>query len=234
MIGTALSLLLLAGCPDPAPLPDEPLVRPPRSGRHGYKDVRPTTAVEAAGPALVKFKRSIDETDYAAMGFHSLAEVKDASLGDSLRKHVVASAALEAYEPEDDPCGIVEDSQVVDFLIMVRGDVRALMSLARQGSKWQGMAFGAPVSAKAVWTALEEAIHPKVRHDGAPPADPAHYFHLTLWGVNRTFLGYVDKGVFMLIPIQGGDGLDAGTPVRASHVFTVLGRISRGERGDHG
>ena len=246
MIGPTMHLvfLLASGCPAPLPSPEAPSVMLPHAQNRGTRDApakrdAPTkgdaharSAAAAAGPALAKFLGTIDEADYEAMGFHSLAEVKDAVLGLSLRKHAVPSAALKAYDPDDDPCAIVQDTDVVDYLVMVKEDVRSLMSLARRGEQWRGVSFGSPISAKAVWTALDAVVHPKVRSEGAtpaPPTDPAQYFHLTIWGVNRTFLGYVDKGVFMLIPIQGGDGLDAGTPVAASRAFAVLGHVSSGK-----
>jgi hypothetical protein len=233
MSATALVLLLLAGgCPDPLPPVDAPAwpVHAPAAAD------RAKSAPSAAGPALRKFLEAVDDSNYEAMGFHSMAEVDKAVLGNFLRKHAVSRADLQAYQPGTDACAIIEDLESVDFLVLVGDEVRSLMSLARRGQSWRGVSFGAPVSAQAVGKALGAVLSSRERaQDGAPlpPSDPGQYFHLTLWGVNRTFLAYSQPGGLMLIPIQDGNGFVAGVPVPASRVFGALGPVAGGGDGDH-
>lgn len=136
-----LALILaaaVAACASPSPsgpAGGEPQPEPALQGK---------TADEAAARSLEAYRKLVTADDFAALGFESLDEVKEAQLGRSYPVSLVPLDLLQKYDRGTNPADILADAGRVIYEVRVGDAVRSSLEVGPIGDAWQGQSFGSP------------------------------------------------------------------------------------------
>jgi len=150
----------------------------------------------------------------ARMGFAAPGDAERSELAAPLSDFIVGLDDLQSWQPSTDPMGLLRPTGLVVYPVTTGGTVRSSVTLKKQDSAWQAVAFGAPAQSQAVAGArasvADKAKVPETRT-----------FQVRIPAFNLVFVGYVDGGRLMLTPVVDTQryGLSAGVAVAADQVF---------------
>lgn len=153
----------------------------------------------------------------ARMGFAAPGDAEKSELAAPLSDFIVGLDDLRSWQPGTDPMSLLRPTGLVVYPVTTGGAVRSSVTLKKQDSAWQAVAFGAPAQSQAVAGARASVA------DKAKVAENKT-FQVRIPAYNLVFVGYVDNGRLMLTPVVDTQryGLSAGVAVAADQVFARI------------
>lgn len=153
----------------------------------------------------------------ARMGFAAPGDAEKSELAAPLSDFIVGLDDLRSWQPATDPMSLLRPTGLVVYPVTTGGAVRSSVTLKKQDSAWQAVAFGAPAQSQAVAGARASVA------DKAKVAENKT-FQVRIPAYNLVFVGYVDNGRLMLTPVVDTQryGLSAGVAVAADQVFARI------------
>jgi hypothetical protein len=153
----------------------------------------------------------------ARMGFAAPGDAEKSELAAPLSDFIVGLDDLSSWQSGTDPMSLLRPTGLVVYPVTTGGAVRSSVTLKKQDSAWQAVAFGAPAQSQAVAGARTSVA------DKAKVAENKT-FQVRIPAYNLVFVGYVDNGRLMLTPIIDTQryGLSAGVAVAADQVFARI------------
>jgi hypothetical protein len=147
-VAGALSIILLVmlaqGCGNREAQPTTTRNDNQQGGQTTHADAK-----SAADRGLTTLAKLVNEQNYRAMGFESVAEVSTAALGEPIRVMMVKLDALRAYQPGSDPNQLLSDVPQAIYPVMVRDQVRSAITVSQvDAGRWTAVGFGNPHLAK--------------------------------------------------------------------------------------
>jgi hypothetical protein len=173
----------------------------------------------AASDAIGVLRQLVTEQNYAAMGFGSLAEVKEAQVGAPLAVSNVGLEALRGYATGSDPATLLTPSAETVYPVTVGGTVKSSITLVKSERGYAASSFGNAGIAQAI---------ARVRGEAGPDAFIVRVPALQVW-----FIGRRGERGLMLTPIAADPRLqvESGRPVPADAVFAQLVPLARAYNG---
>jgi hypothetical protein len=172
---------------------------------------------QVASEALVTFSELVNEQNFEAMGFESVAELHDASLGEPLQTYMVRLDKLQEYQPQDDPNAMLDTVYQVIYPVMVEEKVRSSIAVGKLNEEWQATSFGGPNKIKML---------ADVRKDNSDSTglSISSYFIVQVPSLNLYFIGYQANGQLMLTPILDdlSFGFIKGVTMTADKAFAKI------------
>lgn len=153
----------------------------------------------------------------ARMGFAAPGDAEKSELAAPLSDFIVGLDDLRSWQPGTDPMSLLRPTGLVVYPVTTGGAVRSSVTLKKQDSAWQAVAFGAPAQSQAVAGARASVA------DKAKVAENKT-FQVRIPAYNLVFVGYVDSGRLMLTPVVDTQryGLSAGVAIAADQVFARI------------
>lgn len=169
-----------------------------------------TDAQSAANQSLATFRKLVNAQNFRELGFESMDEVANASLGQPMRASMVKLDQLKAYKAGDDPNRLLSDLNQVYYPVTVQNNVRSAISVEQSEGKWRVTGFGPSNLAKQIARARGTAGAEQILVHVAP--------------FNLYFAGQRSEGRLMLTPVAdySSFNLKAGAPLPAEEVFATL------------
>ncbi|HEY2512283.1 MAG TPA: hypothetical protein VGI39_15555 [Polyangiaceae bacterium] len=171
-----------------------------------------------ASDALDTLASLVAQGNPESRGFHSVAEVRTATLSTALPMYRVGLEPLRAYHAGADTRALLEDEGAVMYPVAVSGDVRsAIVVKKRPSGDWEASSFGHAKLAQKAHAGRKGVAAAR----GVAEADVALVEVPTL---SASFLSHEEAGRTMLTPLHdvAGTDLKAGATVAASEVFAKL------------
>jgi hypothetical protein len=199
-LAIALALLLAAG---PA-LAQEPV---------------PEEALSAAKSGLEVFRRLLNEKNSGELGFASTAQVKEARVGVPFREHLVRLDELAAWKADGDAARLLRGGDEYLFPVLVGGEVRSSISVARVETTWKPVSFGSPGRTRTVSEVRAASARDGKTSDFSLVVVPALYVQ---------FLGRLEGGRLWLTPLRDDQSLEfkKGAELPAELVFGKLAPLA--------
>ncbi|HEX8473128.1 MAG TPA: hypothetical protein VF666_03790 [Pyrinomonadaceae bacterium] len=143
-VAGAMSIILLVmlaqGCTNKEAQPTTNRNDNQQGGQTTHADAK-----SAADRGLATLAKLVNEQNYRAMGFESVAEVSTAALGEPIRVLMVKLDALRAYQPGSDPNLLLSDVPQSVYPVMVRDQVRSTITVSQvDAGRWTAVSFGNP------------------------------------------------------------------------------------------
>ena len=183
---------------------------------HSQPRPRPSQAT-AAQDGLATLKRVVNAGNYASLGFTSLDEVRQATLGEPLQVYQVRLDALRAFTRETDPETLLVD--IRRNLYPVRVGERVATSIFVMGTHdgWRTSELGNAAVAQLV---------SRYRHGRSD-------FVVHVPALKSYFVADRVEGSLVLTPVMDDPrtGLQAGETLPARDVFVRLQRAAEGYNG---
>lgn len=153
----------------------------------------------------------------ARMGFAAPGDAEKSELAAPLSDFIVGLDDLRSWQPGTDPMSLLRPTGLVVYPVTTGGAVRSSVTLKKQDSAWQAVAFGAPAQSQAVAGARASVA------DKAKVAENKT-FQVRIPAYNLVFVGYVDNGRLMLTPVVDTQryGLSTGVAVAADQLFARI------------
>jgi hypothetical protein len=153
----------------------------------------------------------------ARMGFAAPGDAEKSELAAPLSDFIVGLDDLRSWQSGTDPMSLLRPTGLVVYPVTTGGAVRSSVTLKKQDSAWQAVAFGAPAQSQAVAGARASVA------DKAKVAENKT-FQVRIPAYNLVFVGYVDGGRLMLTPVVDTQryGLSAGVAIAADQVFARI------------
>jgi hypothetical protein len=153
----------------------------------------------------------------ARMGFAAPGDAEQSELAAPLSDFIIGLDDLQSWQPGTDPMGLLRPTGLVVYPVKTAGSVRSSVTLKKQDSTWQPVAFGAPAQSQAVAGARAAVT-------GKANVAEARTFQVRIPAFNLVFVGYADGGRLMLTPVVDTQryGLSAGVAVAADQVLARL------------
>jgi hypothetical protein len=151
------------------------------------------------------------------LGFTAPGDAERSELAAPLSDFIVGLDDLRSWQPSTDPMGLLRPTGLVVYPVKTSGAVRSSVTLKKQDSAWQAVAFGAPAQSQAV-AGARASVTDKAK------VPEAQTFQVRIPAFNLVFVGYVDSGRLMLTPVVDTQryGLSAGVAVAADQVFARI------------
>jgi hypothetical protein len=208
----ALALLGMAGCAasQPAPPPTPPA----------------TSSQEAATRGLATLRALARQGQFAALGFTSAEEADAATLGAPLHVFMVRLDQLKQYQPGADAASLLTDIGQDFYPVLVGGQTRSSITVSSAEGHFAAVRFGGAALARSLAQRQQEMMSAPVPRKSGPPQN-FEVVHVA--ALNLYFLGFQQRGQFMVIPTADSEqlGLRAGVPQPANAVFARLAGQAR-------
>jgi len=178
----------------------------------------PTKEVQAvAAPSLQTFAHLVTKDNYRQMGFETPSDVGKATLDSPLIDFMVQLDQLKKYASGNKPEDLLAATGDIYFPVLVNGQVRSTITLAKVKDVWQAVSFGSSDFMTLVSTTLRE----NAKRTGLPYA--AH-FVVRVPALSLFFLGYRADNQLMLVPLLDNAklGFQAGVAMKADEAFTAV------------
>jgi hypothetical protein len=153
----------------------------------------------------------------ARMGFAAPGDAERSELAAPLSDFIIGLDDLQSWQAGTDPMGLLRPTGLVVYPVKTSGSVRSSVTLKKQDSTWQAVAFGAPAQSQAVAGARAAVT-------GKANVAETRTFQVRIPAFNLVFVAYVDSGRLMLTPVVDAQryGLSAGVAVAADQVLARL------------
>lgn len=186
-------------------------------------------AMTAASQALKTFPAIIDEKNFRTMGFKSVSEARQATLGQSMKVFQVRLDRLSKYESDTPPDSLLDkaNSQIM-FPLTVDNEARCAITVSLRKEQWVATRFGSSNLTKLVSSARQASM----KITGLPPSA---YTIVRVPALNMVFVAHQDKETkeLMLTPTLDNPKIEmkAGSPMPATEVFNKLVPLAQGHSG---
>lgn len=97
---------------------------------------------QAADNAIGLLQKLVNEQNYKSLGFHSLAEVKQARLGQPMEVYNLGLEKLKSYRAGQDPNSLLTPSAETIYPITVDGSVRTGLRIVHKEQGYEPSSFG--------------------------------------------------------------------------------------------
>lgn len=186
------------------------------------KDAEKTTAQEMAATqsaqqALGELQSLANEKTYARLGFESLDEVANATLGTPFKMYFVGVEPLADYEENAQPASIMTEIDQKLYPVNVGDEARSSLSMVKKEDGWEPASFGTP--------SLIKLLAPtRVAHAETAGLATLDYFVVQIPALYLTFMGFRDSSDIKFIHVQDNPefGFTAGATEDAKAVFAKL------------
>lgn len=196
-----------------------------------YKATKPVVkdARAAASLGLKTFPAMVNEKNFSAMGFRSVSEVRQATLGEPMKVFTVRLDKLMKYEDGMKAETLLEkaNSQVM-FPLTVNREARCAITVSLRKEQWVVTRFGSSHLTKLVSSARQASV----KETRLPLSS---YTVVRVNALNMVFVGHQDRKTkqLMLTPILDNPRLElrAGSSLPATEVFKKLVPLARSHNG---
>ena len=151
------------------------------------------SAIPAARQALPQLQPLVSEQTYRQLGFASVAEVKDATLGAPLSVYMVPLDRLREFTPETKAESLIVPTNEALFPVQVGDQVRTGLKLRNVDGKWRFSSFGASDVVKAVAKTAKTA-------SARPRAIAGSQFVVTVPALHLYFIAHREPEGLMFTP----------------------------------
>lgn len=171
------------------------------------------TQAAAAKAGLATLAQLVNEKNYAALGFGSPDEVRQATLGEPLQFYRVRLDALRAFNESSDAEKLLEDARRSLYPVEVRQRVASSIVVTQSRDGWRATDFGNAALARTV-----------TRYRKGPADFVVHVPALKVY-----FVAKRTEGTLMLTPIADDPRADfkAGEPIPAAVAFKRLQKAAQ-------
>jgi hypothetical protein len=171
-------------------------------------------AAKQSLPALAELAKG---DNAVRLGFSAPGDAERSELATPLSDFIVGLDDLRSWQPSTDPMTLLRPTGLVVYPVTSGGAVRSSVTLKKQDSAWQAVAFGAPAQSQAV-AGARAAVTEKAN------VPDTQTFQVRIPAFNLVFVGYVDSGRLILTPAVDAQryGLTAGAAVPADQVFARI------------
>jgi hypothetical protein len=176
-----------------------------------------TTQAVAAREGLATLKQVVNANNYAALGFRSLEEVSQATLGEPLQIYQVRLDTLRAFADKTDPETLLADPQRSLYPVHVNDRVATSIFVTGSRESWRATEFG------------NAAVAQLVSRQGRGPGN----FIVHVPALQAYFVGDRASGKLTLTPVMDDPRTQfrAGETLPADVVFTKLQAAASGYNG---
>ncbi len=172
----------------------------------------------AAGKGLAQFRNLADAESYKDLGLPDLASAAKAGLGTPKRDFIIRLDQLKAYKPGADIEGLLIDTKIVHYPVMVGGKAISSISLANQKGKWNLISVG-----DAQRTALRKAaIDNSVKRFAKAEED---HFIVRIPALNLEFTAFRDRADALQLASVSDNPMAGLTAGEAEPAAKVLARL---------
>lgn len=176
-----------------------------------------TSQAAAAREGLATLRHVVNASNYAALGFTSVEEVRQATLGEPLQVYQVRLDALRKFSPQSNPETLLVD--IRRTLFPVKAGDRVATSIFVMGARdgWRAAELGNAAVAQLV---------SRYRHGAGD-------FVVHVPTLQSYFVADRIEGKLVLTPVMDDarTGLRAGSTLPASEVFFALQKAASGYNG---
>lgn len=167
-----------------------------------------STQAVAAQEGLATLKQVVNANNYAALGFGSPDEVRQATLGEPLRIYRVQLDALRKFTGQTDPQSLLVDAKRTLFPVQVSQRVATSIFVTQAHDGWRAGELGNAAVAQLV---------SRYRHNDSD-------FVVHVPALQSYFVGRRVEGQLLLTPVTDDPrtGFHAGEPIAAATVFAAL------------
>jgi hypothetical protein len=171
---------------------------------------------KAAEEALNVLKDPAFAPQLDAVGFKSIEQAREASLGEPMQLYIVRLDQLKQYQPGDDPEKLLHPVDQVVYPVTVKGTVVSSVSVSKVDGEWVSTEIGQSNSAPKIANA-------RMVGSRALKAEPSKAFIVSIPALNRKFVAQKGQQL-MLVPIDDDAdlGFKAEAAIPASNVFEAL------------
>jgi hypothetical protein len=171
----------------------------------------------AAKQALPTLAEMAKGDNAARLGFAVAGDAERSELAAPLSDFIIGLDDLRSWQPSTAPMGLLRPTGLVVYPVKTGGAVRSSVTLKKQDSTWQAVAFGAPAQSQAV-AGARAAVTDKAK------IPETQTFQVRIPAFNLVFVAYADGNRLMLTPVVDTQryGLSAGVAVAADQVFARL------------
>jgi hypothetical protein len=174
-------------------------------------------AREAATATLTLLRSSLVSKGRQSLGFGSVAEVDEATVGSPVQETFVRLDRLAAYTPGQPSIAIIQPLGGLVVPVLVRGTVRCGVMLKPNGSAFTGVGVGQPRMTKLI----TDSVAAVAKAQGVPPTS---LVVLRIPALYLTFVARSSNQQTWLTPVSDAPAysLRAGLEQNAQNVFLGL------------
>jgi len=179
----------------------------------------------AATQSLAVFRQLVNNQNYKELGFESVDEVANATLGDPLPVVFVRLDQLREYHEGTDLNGLLSQTNQMNYPVMARDQVRSSVVVEQVNGRWKTSTLGNGALAKLIVTA---------RSGRANAAGPTQQALVHVAALSLHFLAERRENKWTLTPLTASPELNlaAGSAIPAEEVFTRLAAAAKSLRDD--
>lgn len=183
---------------------------------------------QAAASALSNLKHLLSEgKNFREMGFDSLEQLDQATLGQPASVYAVGLNDLREYAPGSDPQALLIDTKRVVFPVVVAGTGRTLITVEQKEGKWHAVSFGEQRVARNLVKVRDD----KSTGENVPGSS---YFLVQVNALFLSFLGNQQPGAagansLRLVPLHEKEELQVSLGFRENKRFLARNRTFNAE-----
>lgn len=181
---------------------------------------------EAAQQGLAQYRELASPENAASLGLDAAGDAGKALLGKPKREFIIRLDALKAYKKGGDVEGLLSDTKIVHYPLIVNAKHRGSMSLAQLDGKWEFVGVG-----DIDRTALRQnAIAGSVKRFQKTEED---HFIVRVPALNLEFTGFRNRGELQLASVTDNEpaGLTAGEAEPAVRILERLMPLAQAHDG---
>ncbi|MEI7664101.1 MAG: hypothetical protein WCK34_17980 [Bacteroidota bacterium] len=184
-------------------------------------DLKLAEANKMANTSLPTFRKLVNQANFQKMGFRSLAEVKDASLGQPLSFYRIQLDELKNFKPGGDPAMLVHFGDRVFYPIMVNNEIKSSMQMDKSADKWEVSSYGGANRMKLFSDAIARLSANRANAG-------MEYQVVAIQSMNLYFIGMQKDNKLYLTPVLDDEtyGLKAGETVAADALLPRLAEMA--------
>ena len=183
-------------------------------------------ALESAGGALPEFRRLVTADNYRKLGFESLDELQNMTLGVAIPVYYVGLSEIKQFKPGDDPNKFLSNANEKIYPVLVAGGVRSSVALKNHDGGWQVRSFGRPNLSRALARIRDEDA-------AAGSLSPSDFFAVEIPSLYFAFIGHRAGDNLLLTHVHDHADLafDTGEMAPAAEVFAKIAQAAQGQSG---
>ncbi len=215
---------------DATPPPDQPAQPPLADAKKTGQAVSDAVNAsrDAAGAGLKTLKSMADESRIRSLGFDSLPQARDATVGDGLAVVRVRLDQLRAFQPGQSLYSLLQPPDRVVWAVVSGGAVRSSVTTELTGGRWAASRHGGSQMIRTIAAARKAMPAPA-------EGQAALEYIVSVPALNLLFAARQDQaGNVLLSPAADDDALrlSAGKPLPAEDVLPRLADAARQHDGN--
>ena len=178
-------------------------------------------ANKMAATSLPTLQKLVNQSNFQKMGFRSVAEVKEASLGRPLLVSRIQLNELKEFTQGADPAKLVHSGDRVLYPVLVRNEIRSAVQMDKSAEQWSVSSYGGDNKMKL----FSDAI---ARLSTVPANADMEYQIVAIPAMNLFFIAMQKENKLYLTPVLDDEtyGLKAGETVPAESILPRLAGIA--------